>query len=125
MQASPADLYAKLQALRPTGCRDGTLLTDAFDILIRDKVANMEIAPYSDSMCAAPRTNRHFGVVGYRRIETGNTQAIKSALANKKVLAIGARVYSDFESFGFGPNKTSVYQPRGSLTSSGMRRKGC
>lgn len=118
-QASPADLYAKLQKLRPTACREGTLITDAFDIMIRDKVASLGTAPYSDSVCRAPLEVRQFGLAGYRRIETPNAHGIKSALSNNKVLVIGARIYSDFEAFGYGPAKTSVYQIRGSATNGG------
>ncbi|QYF91912.1 C1 family peptidase [Massilia sp. PAMC28688] len=118
-QASPADLYAKLQRLRPTACREGTLITDAFDIMIRDKVASLVAAPYSDAVCRAPLDVRQFGLAGYRRIEISNPQGIKSALANNKVLVIGARIYSDFEAFGYGPAKTSVYQIRGAATNGG------
>jgi hypothetical protein len=118
-QASPADLFAKLQKVRPTGCKDGTMVTDACDILVRDKVTSLQSAPYSDSVCPAPLSVKQFGLVGYRRVATNDVMGIKSALVEERVLPIAARVHSDFESFGFGPGKTGIYRISGAATNNG------
>ncbi|MGN6828559.1 C1 family peptidase [Paucibacter sp. M5-1] len=118
-QASPTDLYAKLQQIRPTSCRDGTLITDACDILIRDRITTLQDAPYSDRSCPAPRANRQFGILGYRRLNSADSQAIKTQIYEKKPLPIGMRVYSDFVSFGTGSLRTGIYRISGSLTNEG------
>ncbi len=118
-QASPSDLYAKLQQISPTSCRDGTLITDACDILIRDKVSTLQDAPYNDASCPVPRTNKQFGIQAYRRLNSSDGQAIRLALFDKRVLPIGAKVYSDFVSFGTGNSRTGIYRIAGTLTNSG------
>lgn len=119
LQASPSDLYAKLQLIRATSCTQGAYITDACDILIKDKISNLSIFPYQETACPLPGSSKQFGIVGYRRLAPDNSQAIKSALADNKVLPIGAKVYSDFEDFGFGSNRTGVYRISGSMTVQG------
>jgi hypothetical protein len=112
-QASPADLYAKLQQIRPTQCREGTMITDALEILVRDKVSSLHSAPYFENACPAPRTDRAFSLTSYQRLDPRDTSGMKAELAGGKVLPFAMRVFSDFQGWGFGPNRDGVYHIAG------------
>lgn len=93
--ASPADLYAKLLALKTIACGEGTYPEDAKTILVNEGVVSERESPYSQS-CARPSVSGSFRLTGAQPIHPFNEVLIKRELANERVVPLAMLVGKTF-----------------------------
>lgn len=117
-QFSPADLWMSMGSdSKGTGC-DGSSFEPALDVLQRRGITTLQNAPYSSIRCdeAPPQswTNdaANYKILNYRTIyDTDLTvENLKSHLAQKQVVAFGARLGDNFMSWtGDGVISSDTY----------------
>ena len=112
-QASPADLYAKLLAKEQEGCDSGTSASDALDILVRQGVQSLALAPYRDGQCVVPSTSGAFGIQGYHTIKPTDKESIKLTLASGHPVGMAVSLYDNMSAWGQSHHDDSVFSGMG------------
>ncbi|MCC7491134.1 MAG: C1 family peptidase [Fimbriimonadaceae bacterium] len=111
-QGSPAFLYALCLRAEGNPCNDGTQLTTAMDILVKQGCSSLKVVPYSDAGCTtAPKTTdqANFRLRSYKSIDPKNRLALQQELTKGRTIAFGAQLDNDFDS----PNGAVVYHGSG------------
>ncbi|EGV27865.1 peptidase C1A papain [Thiorhodococcus drewsii AZ1] len=94
---SPAFIYNQI---RIGGCGDGSLISDALDLLKSTGVSTWNAMPYTESECStqpsstAVQEAANFKIASWGRLQ-GN-DSIKAELANHRPVVIGIPVYDSF-----------------------------
>ena len=109
---SPADLFGKIQRRpSPMACTQGSMISDAMDVLVQEGAATLASVPYSDRVCPSATAGQTYFLDGFSRIVSSDTGSIRGSIQSHQPVCFGMQVDQAFQRLN---TSNKVFVPSGS-----------